>query len=294
MNNKCRTILTESGRKICISETGQSDGIPILVHTGTPGSRLLNRRWIKDAQSKGIRLISYDRPGYGGSTPKPGRTVASAANDVVAIAKALDLDRLSVWGISGGGPHALACAALLPDLVVTAAILAPIAPYKAEGLDWFEGMGEENIAEFNAALESREALEQFIEAVAPTILAADPEALFQAWQSLLSPVDVAILTEENVVAMLNNTREGIRERRDGWIDDSTAFTLPWGFDMNQIQIPVLLLHGEQDRFSPISHSEWLAKHIPNVEAQFLADDGHITLAFRKIPEVHAWLLGKMQ
>jgi pimeloyl-ACP methyl ester carboxylesterase len=293
MNDNSRTILTESGRNICISETGQSDGIPILVHTGTPGSRLLNRRWIEDAQSKGIRLISYDRPGYGGSTPQPGRTVASAANDVAAIAKALDLDRLSVWGISGGGPHALACAALLPDLVVAAAILAPIAPYKAKGLDWFAGMGEENIAEFNAALEGREALEQFVEAVAPTILAADPEALFQAWQSLLSPVDAAILTKENVASMLNNTREGIRERRDGWIDDSIAFTLPWGFDLNQIQIPVLLLHGEQDRFSPISHSEWLARHIPHVEAQFLADDGHITLALRKIPEVHAWLFGKM-
>jgi pimeloyl-ACP methyl ester carboxylesterase len=294
VNDKSRTIFTESGRKILINETGQPDGIPILVHTGTPGSRLLNRRWSEDAQSKGIRLISYDRPGYGGSTPQPGRTVANAANDVAAIAKWLKLDRLSVWGISGGGPHTLACAALLPDLVVAAAVLSPIAPYKAEGLDWFAGMGEENIAEFKAALEGREALEQFVEAVTPTILTADPESLFRAWQSLLSPADAAIFTEESITSMLINTRVGINERRDGWIDDSLAFTLPWGFDMNQIQIPVLLLHGEQDRFSPISHSKWLARHISNVEAQFLADDGHITLALRKIPEVHAWLLGKMQ
>ena len=112
MNTNDRNISTENGHKIRIIEAGQPDGIPILVHTGTPGSSLLYTSWVKDAESRGIRLISYDRPGYGGSTPQPGRTVASAANDVAAIAKELKLNRLSVWGVSGGGPHALACAAL--------------------------------------------------------------------------------------------------------------------------------------------------------------------------------------
>jgi pimeloyl-ACP methyl ester carboxylesterase len=294
MNGNSRTILTELGSKICINETGRLDGIPVLVQSGTPGSRLLNRRWIEDAQAKGIRLISYDRPGYGGSSPRPGRTVADAAVDVAAIAKELNLDRLSVWGISGGGPHALACAALLPDLVVAAAVLASPAPFMAEGLDWFAGMGEENVAEFNAALDGRDTLTQFVEASAPNILSANPTALFQAWQSLISPVDAAILTEDIVIASLNNVREGISKRRDGWIDDSIAFTLPWGFELNQIRIPVLLMHGKQDRFSPFSHGEWLSKHIPNVDAHLLADDGHITLAVRKVPMVHSWLLSKMR
>jgi pimeloyl-ACP methyl ester carboxylesterase len=164
MNASDRTISTEGGRKIRILEAGQPDGVPVLVLRGTPHSRLLYDRWVEDAQSRGIRLIGYERPGYGGSTRHPGRTVASAANDVAAIAKGLGLNRLLVWGISGGGPHALACAALLPGLVAAAAVLASPAPYPAEGLDYLAGMGEDNVAGFRAALKSREVHEQFVEA----------------------------------------------------------------------------------------------------------------------------------
>lgn len=128
MNAHNRTISTEDGRKICILEAGQPDGVPVLVHKGTPNSRLLYDPWVEDAQSRGIRLISYDRPGCGRSTAHRDRTVASAANDVAAIAKELGLNRLLVWGISGGGPHALACAALLPGLVVAAAVRPPTRP----------------------------------------------------------------------------------------------------------------------------------------------------------------------
>jgi pimeloyl-ACP methyl ester carboxylesterase len=163
MNTNSRTVSTENGRKLRVIEAGQPDGVPISAHHGTPGSRLLYQPWVKDAESRGIRLISYDRPGYGGSTPQPGRTVASAAEDVAAIAKELNLDRLSVWGKSGGGPHALACAALLPDLVVAAAALASLAPYPADDLDWFAGMGQDNIDELNAALDEKDVLVQYIE-----------------------------------------------------------------------------------------------------------------------------------
>lgn len=263
------------------------------MHNGTPGSRLLYPLWVEDAQTRGIRLISYDRPGYGGSTSQPGRRVASAAEDVAAIAKHLDLDRLSVWGVSGGGPHALACAALLPELVVAAAALASPAPYPADGLDWFAGMGEDNIDEFRAALDGQAVLGKYIEAQVPGLLNANAKTLVQALRSLLSPVDVAVLTEDTARYLINCMREGIKDSRAGWIDDDIAFVTPWGFDLRQIQRPVLLMHGEHDRFVPFTHGEWLARQIGNVEARLLTKDGHLTLSVVRVPEVHAWLLSQM-
>ncbi len=294
MNEVNRTVLTENGRKLRIIEAGQPDGVPVLFHHGTPGSALLYGPWVEDARSRRIRLIGYDRPGYGGSTAHAGRSVASAADDVAAIAKALNLSRLLVWGHSGGGPHALACAALLPDLVVAAAALSSPASYRSDGLDWMAGMGEDNVAEFGAAIEGPEALRQFLEKAAPDMLGSDPVRLVQAMRSLLCPADVEVLTGELAGFLLKTTREGIADRRDGWVDDDIAFTTPWGFELSKIQIPAMLMHGEQDRMVPFSHARWLASRIPGVDARFLPDDGHLTLAARRIPEVHAWLLSKMK
>jgi pimeloyl-ACP methyl ester carboxylesterase len=218
--------------------------------------------------------------------------VASAANDVAAIAKELGLSRLLIWGVSGGGPHALACAALLPGLVVAAAVLASIAPYPAEGLDFFAGMGADNVADFKAALKGGETHRQAVEASASKLLRADLETLVQAFHSLLCPPDAAVLTTDFAKFVLRSVHEGIGETRDGIIDDDIAHISPWGFELSQIRIPVLLMHGEQDQFVPVSHGKWLASRIPNVEARFLADDGHLTLSTRRIPEVHAWLSAK--
>ncbi len=293
MDTQSHTISTEDGRSLRIIEAGLCDGTPVLVHNGTPGSRLLYQPWVNDAEVRGIRLISYDRPGYGGSTAQPGRTVSNAAADVAVIARELNLSRLSVYGYSGGGPSALACAALLPNLVVAAAALGSLAPYHANGLDWFFGMGEVNIIEFSAALKGRHALDQSVESQVPGLLSATPDHLIQAFSSLLGPVDVAAMAEGLADYMLSCFREGIQERRDGWIDDDLAVIKGWGFDLNQIQIPVMIMQGAQDKFVPFSHGKWLADNIPNVNAQFLAEDGHLSLAAHRIPETHAWLLSKM-
>jgi pimeloyl-ACP methyl ester carboxylesterase len=293
MNPTDHTISTEDGRRLCLVEAGQPNGIPVLVLRGSPHSRLLYDRWVEDAQSRGIRLLCYERPGYGKSTRKPGRTVASVANDVTAIARALSLKQLLIWGVSGGGPHALACAALLPDLVAAAAVLGSIAPYPAEGLDYFAGMGEDNIADFKAALKGGEAHKQAVEASASKLLRADLKTLMQALQSLLSPVDAAVLTTDFANFVLRSVREGIGQSRDGMIDDDVAHLAPWGFNLSDIRIPILLMHGERDLFVPVSHSRWLAGKIPNVETRLLPEDGHLTLSLRRIPEVHAWLLSKV-
>ena len=293
MINHKHLIATQDGRQLLVAEAGKPDGLPILVHKGTPGSHLFHPLWVADAQLRGIRLIGYDRPGYGGSTSHPGRTVSSVANDLMDIAAHMDLDRLAVWGISGGGPHAIASAALLPDLVGAAAVLASPAPYQADNLDWFSDMGEDNIDEFTAALDGRESLEAFIEAQVPGLLSADPKSLVAALRTLLSPADTEVLSEDFASFVIADFSEGIKDSRDGWIDDDIAFTKPWGFELSKIRSPILLMHGEQDRFVPYAHGEWLAGKIVNADTKLTPEDGHLTLLVHRIPEVHEWLLDKM-
>ena len=282
-------IDTPDGRVLAVVEGGDPTGAAVVVHNGTPMSRLLYEPNAADAEARGLRLIGYDRPGYGDSSPQPGRTVADAARDVATIADALGIERLATWGISGGGPHALACAALLPDRVVAAASLAGVAPYDADGLDWLDGMGEGNVTEFTCALKGPEYLEPLLRAERDVMIAGGAEALTEALQTLLTPVDKSVLTGEVADYMYRAFRVGSEERLDGWLDDDFAFARPWGFELEQIGVPVQLWQGAEDRFVPFAHGEWLAKRIPTVDAHLSPDDGHITLLVRRIGEVHEWL-----
>jgi pimeloyl-ACP methyl ester carboxylesterase len=278
------------GRALRVLEDGDPNGVPLIAHHGTPGSRLLYRRWVDDAAARGIRLIAYDRPGYGGSDRHPDRAVADAAADVDAIADALGLDRILVQGRSGGGPHALACAALLGDRVAAAATLAAVAPHDADGLDFLAGMGEDNVEELGAAIEGAEALAPWLEAVAPRLLQADPGELADGLKSLLSPPDVAVLNGGLAVELINVTAEGIRATRDGWLDDDLAFVKPWGFDVESISVPLQLWQGTQDLMVPLAHGEWLAARIPGVDVRLSDADGHLSVEHLRIGDVHGWLL----
>jgi pimeloyl-ACP methyl ester carboxylesterase len=284
------TIAGPGGRALRVLEDGDPGGVPVVTHHGTPGARLLPRRWIDDARERGIRLIGYDRPGYGGSDRHPGRAVADAAEDVRAIADALGLDRFVTHGRSGGGPHALACAALLGDRVAAAATLASVAPHEAEGLDWMAGMGEDNVKEFTAAFAGPEALAAFLEPLAAEALVAGPDELAEALDSVLSPPDKAVLTGEMAEELVAELRAGIGERRAGWLDDDLAFVKPWGFDVRAIVVPVLLWQGRQDLMVPPTHGEWLGGRVGRVEPHVSDADGHLTLAVTRLGEIHAWLL----
>ena len=180
------TVRTTDGRTLAVEEGGDPGGRPVLIHEGTPNSRQLYGPHERDAAERGLRLIGYDRPGYGGSTPAPGRTVADCAADVRAICADLGIDRLAMWGISGGGPHVLACAALLPDLVTAAASLASPAPFGAVGLDYFAGMGRGNADDVRLFLADQAAARAKTDSDREAILAPpQPRDLSDGLESLL-------------------------------------------------------------------------------------------------------------
>jgi pimeloyl-ACP methyl ester carboxylesterase len=286
-------VTTPDGRLLHVLEDGDPSGRPILVHNGTPNSRLLFADHVAMAERQGIRLISYDRPGYGGSTAHPGRTVADCAEDVRSIAGGLGIERLGVWGISGGGPHAIACAALLPDLVPAVGVLASVAPWDADGLDYFSGMGEFNVEDTKLLLEDRPAARAKCESDRLEMLSLTSETLLEFLKTLLSPVDAAVLTGELAQYMIDSGRAGLAPGADGWWEDGVAMIEPWGFDLAAITTPVLLRHGRQDRFVPFAHGQWLAEAIPGVQAELTEEDGHLTLVDRRLEGIHAWLLERL-
>jgi pimeloyl-ACP methyl ester carboxylesterase len=287
-------VRTSDGRTLRVVSDGDPGGLPVLVQQGTPMDGSLYGPHAGDARRRGIRLLGYDRPGYGGSTAQPGRTVADCARDVETIADAFGLERLAVWGISGGGPHALACGALLGGRVVAVASLGSVAPADAEGLDWTAGMGEDNIEEFGAAQEGRDALARYLEEKRTERLAGDAIELREELRTLLTPVDAAALTGEFAVFLDQSMRGALDAGIDGWLDDDLAFAAPWGFDVGAVGVPVLVWHGDHDLFVPPAHGGWLAERLPKVDARLSADDGHLTLITRRIPDVHAWLAERLQ
>jgi pimeloyl-ACP methyl ester carboxylesterase len=288
-----RTVTTPDGRILAVQEAGDLAGRPVLVHMGTPMSRHLYGPHAADAASRGLRLISYDRPGYGGSTPQPGRTHADCAADVRAICAALGLSRIAVWGISGGGAHALATAALLPDLVAAAASLAGPAPYDADGLDWFDGMGKDNADDFRLYQADPAAARAKTDADRKMVLAASAADLTNELSSQFSPADAAVFTGELAGYLMLSFRGALAPGSEGWSEDECAQAGPWGFGLASISVPVLVAHGRQDQLAPFSHGQWLAAHVPGAEAWLREDDGHFTLYENRVPEVHAWLSDRL-
>jgi pimeloyl-ACP methyl ester carboxylesterase len=276
-------VRAPDGRTLHVYDDCEAGGMPVIVHHGTPGMGALYPAWCDD----GVRVIGFDRAGYGSSTRRRGRDVAAVADDVRAIADALELERFATWGISGGGPHALACAALLPGRVTAAAAVCSPAPFDADGLDWFEGQGEANVVEHNAALHGETAVRPLLEQLHAAMSAAGVQALRDELASLLTGADAEVV-EGEYAEFLHASLVGTGGV-DGWLDDDLAFVSDWGFDLGSIAVPVLVRHGEQDAFVPPAHGRWLAEHIPGAEAWITAEDGHLTLGERAIPGVQDWL-----
>jgi pimeloyl-ACP methyl ester carboxylesterase len=283
-------VYSDDGRRLEVEVSGDPQGAPVFLLHGTPGSRLGPAPRPMLLYHQRVRLITYDRPGYGRSDRLPGRQVAHVSKDVAAIADALGIERFAVVGRSGGGPHALACAALLPDRVTRVAVLVSLAPRDADGLDWFAGMAASNVHEYLQALAGPDQLAASLHKRSIAIR-TDPRKLLTQLRWELTESDLRVVADAGIRTMLlRNYREALSVSADGWVDDALSFCTPWGFSLADISVPVLLWHGEQDVFSPVSHTRWLAERIPGGRAVLHPRAAHFA-SLRVLPDVVTWLLG---
>jgi pimeloyl-ACP methyl ester carboxylesterase len=271
------------GRSLEVSVAGDG-GTPLVYHNGTPSSGRPYEPFVAAAAARGLRLVSYSRPGYASSTRQPGRSVADCAADVAAILDHLGAGPCYTAGASGGGPHALACAALLPGRVLACATIAGAAPFDV-GLDFLEGMAEENQREFGAALAGPGDLQAYLEGEARTYAGVTGEQVTDAFGGLVSPVDRAALTGAYADWVAASFRLALSNGIWGWFDDDLAFVRPWGFELDDLRVPVTVWQGGQDRMVPFAHGEWLAAHLPGAKAMLLPSEGHLSIVVARFGEV---------
>lgn len=284
------TVDTADGRHLAVLVAGPRDGLPLVFHHGTPAGLVPLQPLIKAAASRGLRAVMYSRPGYGGSTALPGRSVADAAADVTAIVAALGAHSFVTAGWSGGGPHALACAGLLPGQCLAAASVAGVAPASAAGLDWLAGMGPENAAEFSAAKAGEEMLTPYLQAQAAVLRDVSAAEVAGALAGLISEADKAVLDGGFAEFLAASFRAAVRPGIAGWRDDDLAFVRDWGFPLDAIGTAAIW-QGDQDRMVPCAHGAWLASHVPGARARLRTGAGHLTFAVTGWDEVVADIVG---
>jgi pimeloyl-ACP methyl ester carboxylesterase len=283
-----RTVTRPDGRVIEFLVAGPADGLPLVLHEGTPCGLVLYPPTVRAAALRGLRVVLAARPGYEGSTPRPGRRVVDVAGDTAAVLDDLGADSFVTAGWSGGGPHALACAAALPGRCLAAASIAGVAPYLASdgrrpegvssGLDWLAGMGPENVAEFGAALAGEAELTAFLRREAATMGAVTGQDVAQAFGGLVIEADQAVLTGQYADHVAACLRAALSSGIAGWRDDDLAFTRDWGFSLDgEPPLRAAIWQGDQDRMVPFAHGQWLAAAIPGARVHLMPGDGHLSM-----------------
>jgi pimeloyl-ACP methyl ester carboxylesterase len=297
MDTERHSITRPDGRDIDFLVVGPAGGLPLVLHEGTPIGLVLYPPTVQAALMRGLRVILAARPGYEGSTPRPGRRVVDVAQDTAAVLDELGADTFVTAGWSGGGPHALACAAALPGRCLAAASIAAVAPHAAKGLDWLAGMGPENIAEFGAAVGGEAALTTFLDHQAVMLGTLTGESVAKSLGGLVIEADQAVLTGEFADYVAAGLRASVNSGIAGWRDDDLAFVRDWGFSLGwepsggepsggeppggeppaQTAAPVAVWQGDQDRMVPFAHGQWLAANIRGARVHLMPGDGHLSM-----------------
>ncbi|MDH4352756.1 MAG: alpha/beta hydrolase [Actinomycetota bacterium] len=270
-------LTVPDGRVVDVYLGGDPDGFPLVMHHGTPSDATTFADWHEACVSRRLRLVCVSRPGYATSTRLPGRLVANAAQDTADVLDLLGCDAFLTAGWSGGGPHALACAALLEDRCVGAATLAGVGPYGVPDLDFLDGMGAENVDEFGAAVAGEPALRDWFAQFGEPFRTVTGDDIVAAFGGLVPQVDKDVLTGGYADQMAAQTRRALAQGFDGWLDDDLAFTRDWGFDLGHITVPVTVWQGDLDLMVPFAHGHWLGHHLSTATKRLVPGHGHISL-----------------
>lgn len=276
MDYDAEVITTPDGRALEVTRVGADDGVAVVFHHGSPGAASLVGALEPIARRHGLLVVTMSRAGYGHSDARPGRSIANVVDDVASLRHHYGIAHYVAMGWSGGGPHALACAALDPDCLGALSI-AGVAPIDAD-FDWTEGMGPENLEEFALAREGGDAYVAHMNEVASEFATANASNIVALFGGLLSDVDRTALEDETTREMLaRECRDAFVTSAAGFIDDDRAFFAPWGFDPSAIEVPVEIWFGDQDLMVPATHGAWLARTIPTASAVHRPAEGHVSL-----------------
>jgi pimeloyl-ACP methyl ester carboxylesterase len=288
-----RTVSTNDGRTLEVLTAGRPDRRAWLWIPGMPSAAVSFPRLEALAERLDLHLVTWSRPGYGGSPPRPvpahGRRIADDVPDIGAVLDAVGVDRFVAVGWSGGGPRALACAALLPGRCDAAATLAGVAPFGAPGLDWTAGMAPGNVADFEVASGHPEDYAAFQEKEFLPLVDLRADQMAEGMAGFLTPTDAAAFTGDVTEWLTESTHRAGAQGVAGVHDDGLAIVAPWGFDVRTISVPTAVWAGGQDVMVPLAHGRWLAEHIPGTVPHLIEAEGHITLLHR-LDEVLAELL----
>jgi pimeloyl-ACP methyl ester carboxylesterase len=295
MASSAPAVVLPDGRELEYLTGGDPDGFPFVYHFGTPSGAVHYQPLWDAAERAGLHLVTYSRPGYGASTPRPVTgawppPISADAEDTVHLLDHLGMGEFVTLGWSGGGPRALACAAVLPDRCRAVASLAGVAPYGLPGLDWTAGMGPENVRDFEAAVAGREAYAAIAAEQVPELAAVTGPDMVAAFGGLIDEVDAAALTGEFADYAAATFRHSVAQGSVGMVEDTLQIVRPWGFDLADLTVPVAVWQGAHDKMVPFTHGEWLAQAVPGARVHLYDDEGHLSLV-AKVDEILADLRG---
>ncbi|MFC7371043.1 alpha/beta fold hydrolase [Fictibacillus iocasae] len=274
------------GRTLGFGDYGNKDGLPVLLFHGTPSSRVhpfiqLLEEMAKEMPFPPIRIIAIERPGYGLSTPKQGRTIENVVTDTKLLLRYLKIDQFSTIGISGGAPYALACAADMPDRVQKVAVISGMGPLHVREL--LLSHSKEDQIGFLSAFQSPDGLRKFVQ-----YAQKNPEAFVKSQYDQLHASEKKNMTKEILNIYTKTISEATRTPW-GMIDDYKNFLTPWPFDPATLKTFVKLWHSDEDDSVPVNHARHMHRVIPNSEYTELKGLSHLASIFAPLPEVLEFL-----